>query len=84
MIFRVWRNLGRIFTDGLPTFYVIWQNIQDKPFMYNVVKWPNGVHTAKFLKYIWPFYNIMQVRVKNDNVNKLNSLQHDLWLDTEI
>ena len=52
--------------------------------MYNVVKWPNGVHTAKFLKYIWPFYNIMQVRVKNDNVNKLNSLQHDLWFDTEI
>ena len=35
------------------------------PFMHNVVKWPNilekscGVNTAKFSKYVWPFYNIM-------------------------
>ena len=34
------------------------------PFMHNVVKWPNilwkscGVHTARFLKYVWPFYNM--------------------------
>ena len=40
------------------------------PFMHNVVKWPNillkscGVHTAKFLKYVWPFYNIIHERVK--------------------
>ena len=40
------------------------------PFMHNVVKWPNilwkscGVNTAGFLKYIWPFYNIMHERVK--------------------
>ena len=40
------------------------------PFMYNVVKWPNilekscGVNTARFLKYVWPFYNIMHKRVK--------------------
>ena len=40
------------------------------PFMHNVVKWPNilsescGVHTARFLKYVWPFYNIMHERVK--------------------
>ena len=38
--------------------------------MDNVVKWPNilqkscGVHTARFLKYVWPFYNIMYERVK--------------------
>ena len=35
------------------------------PFMHYVVKWPNihwkscgGVHTARFLKYVWPFYNM--------------------------
>ena len=28
--------------------------------MHNVVKWPN---TARFLKYVWPFYNIMDERV---------------------
>ena len=37
--------------------------------MHNVVKWPNilskswGVNTARFLKYVWPFYN-MHERVK--------------------
>ena len=40
------------------------------PLMHNVVKWPNillkscGVNTARFLKYVWPFYNIMHQRVK--------------------
>ena len=40
------------------------------PFMHNVVKWPNillkscGVHYSRFLKYVWPFYNIMPERVK--------------------
>ena len=32
------------------------------PFMNNVVKWFN-VHTARFLKYVWPIYNIMHERV---------------------
>ena len=38
--------------------------------MDNVVKWPNillkscNVHTARFLKHVWPFYNIMLERVK--------------------
>ena len=38
--------------------------------MHNVVKWPNilqksfGVNTARFLKYVWPFYNIIHERVK--------------------
>ena len=37
--------------------------------MHNVVKWPNilqkscGVNTARFLKYVRPFYNIMYERV---------------------
>ena len=37
--------------------------------MHNVVKWPNilqkscGVNTARFLKYVRPFYNIMHERV---------------------
>ena len=40
------------------------------PSMHNVEKWPDilkksdGVHTASFLKYIWPFFNIMHERVK--------------------
>ena len=35
----------------------------------HVIKWPNifekscGVHTAGFLKYVWPFHNIMYERV---------------------
>ena len=39
--------------------------------MHNVVKWRNilkkpcGVNTARFLKYVWPFYNIMHERVKS-------------------
>ena len=38
--------------------------------MHNVVKWPNillqscGVNSTRFLKYVWPFYNIMHERVK--------------------
>ena len=38
--------------------------------MHNVVKWPNmllkssGVNTARFIKCVWPFYNIMHERVK--------------------
>ena len=44
------------------------------PFMHNVVKWPNilqkscGVNTTRFLKYVWPFYNIMHQRVKEDMI----------------
>ena len=39
--------------------------------MHHVVKWPNvlqkscGVHTARFLKYVSPFYKIMHERVNN-------------------
>ena len=38
----------------------------------NVQKWPNillksfGVNTARFLKYVWPFYN-MKLGVNNDD-----------------
>ena len=40
------------------------------PFMHNIVKWANilwkscGVHTTRFLKCVWPFYNIMHETVK--------------------
>ena len=43
--------------------------------MHNVVKWPKilqkscGVHTARFLNYVWPFYNIMHERVNKFNVS---------------
>ena len=36
----------------------------------HVVKWPNillkfcGVNITRFLKYVWPFYNIMHERVR--------------------
>ena len=39
------------------------------PFMHNVVKWPNillkscFVNNPRFLKYVWPFYDIMYKRV---------------------
>ena len=39
------------------------------PFM-DVVKWPNillkscGVNTAKFLKYVWPFFNVIMKGLK--------------------
>ena len=47
------------------------------PFMHNIVKRPNilskscGVNTARFLKYVWPFYNIMPERVKVRFFDKL-------------
>ena len=40
--------------------------------MCNAVKWPNilqkscDVNTARFLKYVWPFYNIMHESVKGE------------------
>ena len=44
------------------------------------VKWPNilqiscGVNTTRFLKYVWPFYNIMHERVKlNKNFIQLTA-----------
>ena len=54
--------------------------------MHNIVKWPNilqkscGVHTASFLKYVSPFYNIMHERVKN-NKNKNNILPDGYTMD---
>ena len=41
------------------------------PLFHNVEKWPKillkncGVNTARFLKYVWPFFNIMKQRVNN-------------------
>ena len=41
--------------------------------MHNVVKWPKiflkscSVNTARFLKHVWPFYNIMHKRVNPDS-----------------
>ena len=51
--------------------------------MHNVVKWLNilqkscSVNTARFFKYVWPFYNIMHERVKA----KYSIL--DAWQDSE-
>ena len=47
------------------------------PFMRNSGKWPNillrscRVNTARFLKYVWSFFNIKHERVKN-NLQYLN------------
>ena len=49
--------------------YALTGKIILNPFIHNVVKWPNilwkssCVHTARFLKYVWPFYSIMHERV---------------------
>ena len=50
--------------------YIVWDQfltvIWFNPLLHNVEKWPNillkscGVNTARFLKYAWPFFNIMQ------------------------
>ena len=46
-----------------------------KPFMHDVEKWSNilwkcfGVHTARFFKYVWPFFNIMHERLINQHEN---------------
>ena len=48
--------------------------------MHNVVKWPNilqkscSVHAARFLKYVWPFYNIMHERVNKILKSEIGSL----------
>ena len=40
--------------------------------MHNVEKWPDlllkscGVNTARFLKYIWPFFNIMHGKITTE------------------
>ena len=53
------------------------------PFMHNVVKWPNilqksyGAHTARFLKYVWPFYNIMHERVNAQTENAFPKIFSD-------
>ena len=48
--------------------------------MHNVDKWPNillkpyGMNTARFLKYVWLFFNIMHESVKKQNFNRLKFL----------
>ena len=38
------------------------------------------MNTARFLEYVWPFYNIMHERVKKENkiINSLRKLQNNL------
>ena len=49
------------------------------PFMHNVVKWPNilqkscGVNTARFIKFVWPFYNM------HERVKTLCAIWHHLY-----
>ena len=57
--------------------------------MHNIVKWPNilqkscSVHTARFFKYVSPFYNIMHERVKN-NKNKNKILPDEYTMDMPV
>ena len=69
-------------TNQLKRFII---NLLLNPSMHNAVKWPNilcGVHTARFLKYVWPFYNIMHERVKwyNDDDGSICYIQ---WENTD-
>ena len=45
---------------------IFFQDFNFNPFMHNVVKWPNIFlkSCGVFLKYVWPFYNIVHERVK--------------------
>ena len=47
-------------------------NILINLFMHDVEKWPNillksGSVNARFLKYVWSFFNIVQEKVKKQN-----------------
>ena len=54
------------------------------PLFHNVEKLPNillksyGVHTARFLKYVWSFFNIMHERV---NLHKLHFHEVRMFLN---
>ena len=54
------------------------------PVTHDVKKWPNmfeifyGVHTARFLKYVWSFFNIMHERV---NLHKLHFHEVKMFLN---
>ena len=45
-------------------------NVEIHPFMHNVESWPNilpkpcGLNIAGFLTYVWPYFNIMNERIK--------------------
>ena len=51
------------------------------PFLHNVEKRPKscGVHTVKFLKYVWPFFNIMHERIKRKR-QRSGTLRHRLQI----
>ena len=65
----------------------------------HVVKWPNilqiscGVHTARFLEYVWPFYNIMHEKVNFSVSRRCHLLSllptmfggiTQMWINTKI
>ena len=49
---------------------IFWELVAN-PFIHNVEKWSDillkscGVNTARFLKHVWPFFNIMSEKVKS-------------------
>ena len=61
------------------------RNRDFNPFMHNVVKWLNilwkscGVNTARFLKYVCPFYSIIHERFNNSDNHKDNK-DNNCWL----
>ena len=44
--------------------------------MLNVEKWPSkhtyGVHNARFLNHVWPFFNIMHDSFKDSGLQELH------------
>ena len=67
----IWFTRNFIWNESLFTCHI-------NPFMQNVENRPNillkswGVNTARFLKYVWPFFNIMDKRVNNVSDTSLN------------
>ena len=61
---------GLIFWIPLGQRSVILRSLR-YPSKCNIEKWLKktcGVHTARFLEYVWPFFNIMQERVNSKNI----------------
>ena len=70
LVFYVKLTKGKICSISITLFQHFYKDENAEVLILSCIKWLNillkscGVHTARFLKYVWPFYNIMYERVK--------------------
>ena len=63
---NIFHIIKSIFTKKKYAKDVLMEDNFINPLFHNVEKWPNkllkscGVNTARCLKYVWPFFNIMK------------------------